>query len=235
MLATYIRKLCLDVPYIRQSGSGNEYYHADALGSILALTNAQGSQAAGYAYQAYGQTEITGSSSNPFQYTGRENDGIGLYNYRKRYYSPVLHRFISEDPSRLKAGLNFYAYASGNPIRFKDPLGLTSIDNRCELMTLEGPVTVRCDDQPPKDDCKLRIDEQCFQTCRGYCDPVAGGAASGVSFVGCNLLCGGRAVATRNPNVFTLCKVGCSEAVGGVGTGSCAVICSAICVRAICK
>ena len=40
----------------------------------------------------------TGTSMNPFQYTGRENDGAGVYFYRARYYSSGLHRFLSEDP-----------------------------------------------------------------------------------------------------------------------------------------
>ncbi|MCI0417646.1 MAG: RHS repeat-associated core domain-containing protein, partial [Acidobacteria bacterium] len=39
-----------------------------------------------------------GSSGNSAQFTGRENDGTGLYYYRARYYHPTLQRFISEDP-----------------------------------------------------------------------------------------------------------------------------------------
>jgi len=75
-------------------------------------------------YEPYGEVSATGSSNNPYQYTGRENDGTGLYYYRARYYSPSLKRFISEDPMGLAAGLNSYAYVGGNPIAFRDPLGL---------------------------------------------------------------------------------------------------------------
>ena len=43
--------------------------------------------------------------ANPFQFAGRENDGLAsLYYYRARYYHPTLQQFISEDP------LGFYAY-----------------------------------------------------------------------------------------------------------------------------
>ena len=51
-----------------------------------------------YTYDPFGNTSMTGLSSNPYQYTGRENDGTGLYYYRARYYSPLLHRFLGEDP-----------------------------------------------------------------------------------------------------------------------------------------
>ena len=65
------------------------------------------------------------ASTNPFQYTGRENDATGLYNYRARYYSPSLRRFISEDPLKiLGEGVNLYSYVGSNPINFVDRLGL---------------------------------------------------------------------------------------------------------------
>jgi RHS repeat-associated protein len=95
--ATYLRSLNIDEPFIRQ-GSSKEYYHADALGSILVLSDEAGTAQTTYQYEAFGKTTITGTSTNPFQYTGRENDGTGVYYYRARYYSPRLERLISEDP-----------------------------------------------------------------------------------------------------------------------------------------
>ncbi|MHB8404393.1 MAG: RHS repeat-associated core domain-containing protein [Gammaproteobacteria bacterium] len=58
------------------------------------------------------------------QYTGRENDGTGLYYNRERYNSPTYDRFISEDRLGLLAGVNEYAYADGDPMNLSDPLGL---------------------------------------------------------------------------------------------------------------
>ena len=73
---------------------------------------------------------VTGEiSDNPFQYTGRENDGTGLYYYRARYYSPELQRFISEDPIGLAGGdVNFFAYVGNDPVNWVDQLGLTRGD-----------------------------------------------------------------------------------------------------------
>jgi len=123
--ATYLRGLNIDEPFIRQSSSGNEFYHTDALGSVLALTNDAGAVQTTYRYDPFGNTTVTGTSTNPFQYTGRENDGTGVYYYRARYYSPTMQRFISEDPIGFYGGdVNFYAYVGNNPLRWRDPLGL---------------------------------------------------------------------------------------------------------------
>ena len=95
--ATYLRSLSIDEPFVRQ-GATLEYYHADVLGSILRLTDVVGAVTTTYAYEAFGKTTDSSTSTNPFQYTGRENDGTGLYYYRARYYNPEAQRFLSEDP-----------------------------------------------------------------------------------------------------------------------------------------
>jgi RHS repeat-associated protein len=54
------------------------------------------------------------------------HDGpTGLYFLRARYYSPTLHRFLSEDPIGFAGGdTNLYAYVSNNPTNFIDATGL---------------------------------------------------------------------------------------------------------------
>jgi RHS repeat-associated protein len=80
-----------------------------------------------YTYEPFGRTSSSGASDgNTFQYTGRENDGTGLYHYRARSYSPALHRFVSEDPLGFAAGdPNLYAYVFNSPTTYTDPLGLS--------------------------------------------------------------------------------------------------------------
>ena len=46
---------------------------------------------------------------------------------RARYYNPYLCRFLNPDPAGFSAGLNFYAYADGNPISYIDPFGLSAV------------------------------------------------------------------------------------------------------------
>jgi RHS repeat-associated protein len=95
--ATYLRSLGMDKPFLRSSAVA-EFYYTDALGSVMILSDQTGTMQTTYAYDPFGNATLTGASANPFQYTGRENDGTGLYYYRARYYSPAIRRFLSEDP-----------------------------------------------------------------------------------------------------------------------------------------
>jgi RHS repeat-associated protein len=80
-------------------------------------------------YSAFGaMLSETGTSPNRLKYTGREDDGTGLYYYRARYYDPEIGRFISEDPLGFGArDVNFYAYVGNNPVNGNDPSGLDTI------------------------------------------------------------------------------------------------------------
>jgi RHS repeat-associated protein len=130
----YIRTMNIDEPLMRIAADNTvRYYHTDALGSVIALSDATGAVKTRYAYDAFGNVAITGEASdNVFQYTGRENDNTGLYYYRARYYSPELQRFISQDPIRFKGGINWYSYVGNNPLNKRDPRGLYDIDDAWE-------------------------------------------------------------------------------------------------------
>jgi RHS repeat-associated protein len=116
----------LDSLFTRADGVNSQALITDGLGSTLALLDSAGTLQTEYTYEPFGKTTISGAQSgNQTQYTGRENDGTGLYFLRARYYSPTLQRFISEDPLRLESGdTNFYSYVSNDPINWRDPLGL---------------------------------------------------------------------------------------------------------------
>ena len=106
---------------------GRIYYHADALGSIVALTDNHGQKVQNYEYDAFGNMKNQGKRINqPFTYTAREYDAeTGLYYYRARYYDPKAGRFITRDPISFAGGdVNFYAYVANNPVNFIDPEGL---------------------------------------------------------------------------------------------------------------
>ncbi len=85
--------------YFARTDTATSTFLADALGSTVGLVGSGGSISTNYTYQPFGSTTVGGSANgNSYQFTGRENDGTGLYFYRARYYSPTFQRFIAQDP-----------------------------------------------------------------------------------------------------------------------------------------
>jgi RHS repeat-associated protein len=107
-----------------ERGGTTDYYEADSLGSITSLTVGSGTGTQSYTYDSFGNTtNSSGSLTNFFRYASRRTE-TNFYYYRARYYDSITGRFVSEDPTRFKTGIDFYAYALNNPIVFRDPTGL---------------------------------------------------------------------------------------------------------------
>ncbi|MEJ0049456.1 MAG: RHS repeat-associated core domain-containing protein [Rhodospirillales bacterium] len=122
----------IDQTFLRDPATaGQQTFVTDALGTVLQIMATGGAVKSAYGYDPYGVTyPSTPTSTNTLQYAGRENDGTGLYYNRARYYNPAWGRFISQDPLRFTAGVNFYQYAMGNPVSFRDPYGeITPLGN----------------------------------------------------------------------------------------------------------
>jgi RHS repeat-associated protein len=119
----------IDEFFSRMDSTGTYSPITDALGSVLALTNSSGNFTVQYGYDPFGNTtNNAGTSTNVSQFTGRENDGNGLYFYRARYYSPGFGRFVSEDPIGFRGGnADLYSYAQDNPVNLWDAFGLSSL------------------------------------------------------------------------------------------------------------
>jgi RHS repeat-associated protein len=135
--AEVLNGLALDERYARTTSAGTSSYLTDNLGSTLALANSGGEPTTEYTYDPFGASTSTGSSStNPYQYTGRENDDSGLQYNRARYYSPMTTRFASQDPLGLAgSGVNLYAYAGSDPIDYTDPSGYSFLEELGESVT----------------------------------------------------------------------------------------------------
>src|SRR3972149_5130553 len=123
---SYLRSLAIDETLGLTTPDASFSSIADALGSTVAVTDISGSTVTEYTYDPFGATTATNPGfPNPFQFTGRENDGLaGLYYYRARYYHPVLQRFIAEDPLGVRGGVNLYAYVRNRPTQYRDPWGV---------------------------------------------------------------------------------------------------------------
>ena len=114
-----------------------EYHHKNALGSNIVVTDDDQNVVARYEYDVFGavRSEV-GTSDNPRKFTGKEYESdVKLYYFAARYYDPHIGRFTQRDPAG--DGVNWYAYANNNPLRFIDPLGLASrLATEAELETL---------------------------------------------------------------------------------------------------
>ncbi len=128
--ANLLTGLGIDEFFTRTDGVGVRSLLPDALGSTVALGDATGTLQTQYTYEPFGFVSQTGAAStSSYKYTGREDDGSGLYYYRARYYQPRLQRFVSEDPIGFAGGdLNVYAYVGDNPMMYSDPFGLLSVE-----------------------------------------------------------------------------------------------------------
>ncbi|MGB2676347.1 MAG: RHS repeat-associated core domain-containing protein [Candidatus Acidiferrum sp.] len=125
-VARYSQGLNIDEPLAMLRSGVTSYYEVDGLSSTTSLSNGAGALAQTYMFDSFGNlTASTGSLTNPFRYTARDFDSeTGLQFSRARYYDPQAGRFISEDPMRFDAGINFYRYVKNNATNLADPFGL---------------------------------------------------------------------------------------------------------------
>ncbi|HEX5154387.1 MAG TPA: RHS repeat-associated core domain-containing protein [Parafilimonas sp.] len=133
--ATYINGVQVDEILRKISVNDTVYYHHDALGNVVKLTNKTGNIVEQYTYDVFGAPTIKNSNGNilaqtaygnRFMFTGREYiKEIKLYHYRNRFYSDTLGKFLQVDPLRFVAlDVNMFRYAVNNSVNHIDPYGL---------------------------------------------------------------------------------------------------------------
>lgn len=115
--------------HAESNGHVVEYYHVDALGSVVAMSDAHGEVLSTRVYEPYG-FEQTGYQGGP-GYTGHVADSeTSLIYMQQRLLDPELGRFLSADPVAAYGegveSFNRYWYANGNPFRYIDPDGRRS-------------------------------------------------------------------------------------------------------------
>ena len=125
-VSVYIRGINL----IYANDGSRTYYHFNAHGDVVVLTNASGTKTKSYSYNAFGveYNEAT-LDDNSFRYCGEYYDKETQTIYlRARYYNPALGRFTQQDGWEYAnpndpLSLNLYTYCRNNPIIFIDSNG----------------------------------------------------------------------------------------------------------------
>lgn len=114
---------------------GTLYFHVDHVGSTSLAVDEFSNVTSRVDYEPYGRVAASSSGvdESRAKFNGHELDaGSQFYYANDRYYDPDLGRFLSADtsiggePMRASA-LNRYAYASNNPVSYRDPSGRFAI------------------------------------------------------------------------------------------------------------
>ncbi|MFO3790191.1 DNRLRE domain-containing protein [Bacillus mojavensis] len=113
--------------------NGKKYfYHYNAHGDVIAISDSTGKTVAKYQYDAWGNPTKTEASDevkdNRYRYAGYQYDEeTGLYYLMARYYEPRNGVFLSLDPDPGSDGdsldQNGYTYGNNNPVMNVDPDG----------------------------------------------------------------------------------------------------------------
>jgi RHS repeat-associated protein len=145
LIALFTHGPGIDEPLEIRQASGAEYFlHADGLGSIVAATDVNGNVVERIEYESYGQPvfldergaspviESQSLTGSPFAFTGQPFDSeTGLYDYRTRYYDPIIGRHPINDKftgfNLLPITQNEYVYVMDNPVNMIDPFGIWGI------------------------------------------------------------------------------------------------------------
>ena len=127
------------------------YFHHDHLGSSSVITDSTGELVEETAFYPFGVPRNQFQPRQihePYQFTQKERDQeSGLLDFGRRYYHPVIGRWLSADPLAENGGsLNLYAYAKQNPLKYRDPDGgeitiSKSIDQKTHETTYEIKLT----------------------------------------------------------------------------------------------
>ena len=129
-----------------REGSVMSYFLTDHLGSVVGITDADGTLTAETRYLPFGEVraDIGSITQTDFGYTfQRHLPDMGLMDYRARFYSSSLGRFIQPDSIIPGAGnpqaFNRYSYVNNRPVNFNDPSGhkpcLGNADEDCGKTT----------------------------------------------------------------------------------------------------
>jgi RHS repeat-associated protein len=119
-----------DIP-IANLRSGSIYYiHTDQLNTPRKITTNAPSPALKWKWDPtpFGEgtpTEPNGAFAFYLRFPGQyfDTESNLTYNYF-RDFDPAIGRYVESDPIGINDGLNTYSYVRGNPVSFKDPLGL---------------------------------------------------------------------------------------------------------------
>jgi RHS repeat-associated protein len=121
------------------SGAGIRLLAVDHIGSPWVVTDLSSSVVSRREFDPWGRVLATVSGASSVSFSGHlMNAPTEVIFTLYRGYLAEAGRWLSEDPLRWEEGPNLYTYANGNPVKWRDPLGLKVY--RCCRDTEVGPI-----------------------------------------------------------------------------------------------
>jgi len=107
------------------------YYQLDHIGTPLTLTSVAGDVVWSADYSGFGIARPSqgNRARNPIRFQGQyEDEEVGLYYNRFRYYDPLSGQYTQQDPIGLNGGTSLLSQFVNDPVQWIDPLGLSPLD-----------------------------------------------------------------------------------------------------------
>ena len=125
----------VNVPDYMERGGATYRLVTNHLGSVELVVNASTGEVASWRdYDAWGRVVADSNPDfQPFGFAGGLYDGAtGLVRFGARDYDPETGAWTAKDPIGFRGSLNFYIYASGDPVNRRD------LDGRCDCWSELG-------------------------------------------------------------------------------------------------
>ena len=136
---------------------GSDRYYPTYDGNISEYLNADGTTAAHFEYDAFGNTVVAANPSGilfTYRFSTKPIEQLtGLYYYGYRWYAPLTGRWPSRDPIEEQGGLNLYGFVGNDGVGSWDSLGL-----------FPYPTEIRGNPQTPgilSDDINASLNDNC--------------------------------------------------------------------------
>ena len=130
------------------SGTNTYFVIGDANGNITEYIDSIGATVAHGEHNAFGETKLSGSMKDDFThwFSSKPVDKETRFVvYQRRYYDPILCKWLSRDPIGERGGNNLYAIVSNDLVNRWDYLGLVKGWNKRVLSNADWH-TYTCDE-----------------------------------------------------------------------------------------
>ncbi|MFA7173752.1 MAG: RHS repeat-associated core domain-containing protein, partial [Kiritimatiellia bacterium] len=126
---------------ITNSGTNTYFSVGDANGNITEYVDVPGTTAAHGEHNAFGETKLAGAMKEQFTHwfsTKPFDKETGFVVYQRRYYDPILCRWLSIDPVGIKGGLSEVGFVNNDAINLFDAYGLYTLGNAKAQLEKDG-------------------------------------------------------------------------------------------------